>query len=245
MFGLGALRRRREGSGVITLTNPRSYGPSPVPDEEMIGLLSAIRAALPQKRSYSVGLMATLPGEGTTTIAHSMAHVAARNPRTKVIMCRITHDPDNQEETGVPFVYLEPIVHPANAFANGTSPPLAADAGASNNGHGYPLATTDGAHSGPMMGALTSPSDLAYIVRSLTGSFDLVIVDLPPASEGPLGPSLCKGLDGVVVVVEAERTRLPALQATRKAIELHGGSIIGSVLNKRRYYIPSALYKRL
>ena len=36
-------------------------------------------------------------------------------------------------------------------------------------------------------------------MRSLTSSFDLVVVDLPPASEGPLGPSLCKGLDGVVV----------------------------------------------
>ncbi|HEX5658206.1 MAG TPA: hypothetical protein VFX59_13470 [Polyangiales bacterium] len=242
MFGLGALMRRR--GAVITLTNPRSYGPSPVPDEEMIGLLSAIKAALPQKRSYSVGLISTLAREGTTTIAHSMAQVAARNPRTKVIMCRITHDPESKDEAAVPYVYLEPITHPANAYAQNTSPQLAANAGSSNGGS-YPLASTNGAQSGPMMGALTSPSDLAYIVRSLTSSFDLVVVDLPPASEGPLGPSLCKGLDGVVVVVEAERTRLPALRATRKAIEMHGGTIIGSVLNKRRFYIPNALYKRL
>jgi protein-tyrosine kinase len=239
MFGLGALMRRR--GAVITLTNPRSYGPSPVPDEEMIGLLSAIKAALPQKRSYSVGLISTLAREGTTTIAHSMAQVAARNPRTKVILCRITHDPDAaKEDASTPYVYLEPIVHPANAYAQSTAPQLPSSTGGS-----YPLATTNGAQSGPMMGALTSPSDLAYIVRSLTSSFDLVVVDLPAASEGPLGPSLCKGLDGVVVVVEAERTRLPALRATRKAIEMHGGTILGSVLNKRRFYIPNALYKRL
>ncbi|MET0284659.1 MAG: hypothetical protein ABW352_09325 [Polyangiales bacterium] len=234
---------RRRG-GVITLTNPRSYGPSPVPDEEMIGLLSAIKAALPQKRSYSVGLISTLSREGTTTIAHSMAQVAARNPRTKVIMCRITNDPEGQEDSSTPFVYLEPIVHPANAYAQNTAPQLPSNAGPSNAGS-YPLANANGSQSGPMMGALTSPSDLAYIVRSLTSSFDLVVVDLPPASEGPLGPSLCKGLDGVVVVVEAERTRLPALRATRKAIEMHGGTIIGSVLNKRRFYIPNSLYKRL
>lgn len=240
MFGLGSLMRRR--GSVITLTNPRSYGPSPVPDDEMIGLLSAIKAALPQKRSYSVGLISTLAREGTTTIAHSMAQVAARNPRTKVIMCRITHNPDSQDEAAVPNVYLEPIIHPANAYAQNTAPQLPANGSASNAGS-YPLA--NGTQSGPMMGALTSPSDLAYIVRSLTSSFDLVVVDLPPASEGPLGPSLCKGLDGVVVVVEAERTRLPALRATRKAIEMHGGTIIGSVLNKRRFYIPNSLYKRL
>lgn len=242
MFGLGALMRRR--GAVVTLTNPRSMGPSPVPDEEMVGLLSAIRASLPQKRSYSVGLISTLPREGTTTIANSMAQVAARNPRTQVIMCRITNDPNGADASATPFVYLEPIVHPANALSQHAVPQLSAGTG-SNGGYALAQSNGSGGQSGPMMGALTSPSDLAYVVRSLTSSFDLVVVDLPPASVGPLGPSLCKGLDGVVVVVEAERTRLPALRATRKAIEMHGGTIIGSVLNKRRFYIPNALYKRL
>jgi protein-tyrosine kinase len=243
MFGLGSLMRRRGSASA--LTSPRPYGGSPIPDEEMVGLLSAIRAALPQKRSYSVGLISTLSGEGTTTIAHTMAQVAARNPRTKVIMCRVTQAPEDQEDASTPYVYLEPIVHPATAYAQNTALQLAANAGPSNSAE-YPLAAANGAtQSGPMMGALTSPSDLMYIVRSLTSSFDLVVVDLPAASAGPLGPSLCKGLDGVVVVVEAERTRLPALRATRKSIELHGGAIIGSVLNKRRFYIPNALYKRL
>jgi protein-tyrosine kinase len=244
MFGLGALRRRRSaGATAMSLADARSYGSSPVPDEEMIGLLSAIKAALPQKRSYAVGIISTLAREGTTTIAHSMAQVAARNPRTKVIMCRVTHDGQTAEEANTPFVYLEPIVHPANAYKTGTAPQLPA------NGTGdrsYPLAQANhGGHGGPMMGALTAPSDLSYIVKSLTSSFDLVVVDLPPVSEGPLGPSLSKGLDGVVVVVEAERTRLPALRATRKSIEMHGGTILGTVLNKRRFYIPNALYRRL
>lgn len=234
---------RRRGTA-MSLAEARSHGSSPVPDEEMIGLLSAIKAALPQKRSYSVGIISTLSREGTTTIAHSMAQVAARNPRTKVIMCRVTNDGQNAEEPNTPFVYLEPIVHPANAHKISTAPQLPA------NGTGersYPLAQANGGggHGGPMMGALTAPSDLSYIVKSLTSSFDLVVVDLPPVSEGPLGPSLSKGLDGVVVVVEAERTRLPALRATRKSIEMHGGTILGAVLNKRRFYIPDALYRRL
>lgn len=233
--------RRREP--VVTLTQHKSSYTSPVPDEDMMGLLSAVKAALPQKRSCAVGIISTLAREGTTTIAQSLAHVAARNPRTKVIMCRVTHDGQDGEEVGTPFIYLEPVLHPSqeSARASHTQSQLTTNARGENGG--YHLAQVG--NGGPMMGQLTASSDLTYIVKSLTGSFDLVVVDLPPVSAGPLGPSLAKGLDGVIVVVEAERTRVPAVRATRKSIEMYGGTILGFVLNKRKFHIPEALYRRL
>jgi Mrp family chromosome partitioning ATPase len=228
---------RRRGP-VITLTKHKYPSASPVPDEEMMGLLSAVRAALPQKRSCAVGIISTLPREGTTTIAQSLAQVAARNPRTKVIMCRVTHE--MSEGVSTPFIYLEPISQSSQDYARSSQHALPPNARGDGN---YPLAQTNGGS--PMMGQLTAASDLSYIVKSLTGSFDLVVVDLPSASEGALGPSLAKGLDGVIVVVEAERTRLHAVRATRKSIEMYGGTILGFVLNKRKFHIPEALYRRL
>jgi Mrp family chromosome partitioning ATPase len=52
-------------------------------------------------------------------------------------------------------------------------------------------------------------------------------------------------VDGVVLVVEAEKTRWQVVENLKEKIQNVGGNIIGVVFNKRRFYIPEALYKRL
>jgi hypothetical protein len=46
-------------------------------------------------------------------------------------------------------------------------------------------------------------------------------------------------------VVEAERTRAPIVEQARRAVEANGGRLLGVVMNKRRYHIPRAIYRRL
>jgi Mrp family chromosome partitioning ATPase len=105
------------------------------------------------------------------------------------------------------------------------------------------------------MGALGEPGGIHAIaadaesVRSMLSSvsdnFELTILDLPPVSESIIGPAMAKALDGVVLVVEAERTRAAAVQATQRTIKMHGGNVLGVVLNKRRFHIPNFIYRRL
>ncbi|MEY4512914.1 MAG: hypothetical protein RLZZ450_5036 [Pseudomonadota bacterium] len=226
-------RSSSPGTPVITLTQRKSPTRTLVRDDETVGLLSALRAALPQKRCCSVGIISTHHGEGVTTLAQSLAAVAARNPRTKVLLCKVTNQ---QGHTGAsPFISMETIAA------------LPSERITASNVGGFPLAQVSPGYSAgdTMMGSLTAPSDLQSIVTSVGGSFDLVIVDLPPISESALGSSLAKGLDGVVLVVEAERTRTHALRAARKSVESCGGTILGVVLNKRRFHIPSFIYKHL
>jgi Mrp family chromosome partitioning ATPase len=52
-------------------------------------------------------------------------------------------------------------------------------------------------------------------------------------------------VDGVVLVVEADKTRWPVAQSVKERIIQHGGNVLGMVLNKRRYYIPGFIYNRL
>jgi Mrp family chromosome partitioning ATPase len=54
---------------------------------------------------------------------------------------------------------------------------------------------------------------------------------------------MSKALDGIVLVVEAERTRTPLVRATQKTIKGHGGTVLGVVLNKRRSHVPKFLYR--
>ena len=81
--------------------------------------------------------------------------------------------------------------------------------------------------------------------KKLKQRFDLVLVDSPPATTSTDGLAISSKVDGVVLVVEAEKTRWPVAENVRDRIKSSGGNILGIVLNKRRYYIPEWVYKKL
>ena len=79
------------------------------------------------------------------------------------------------------------------------------------------------------------------VVASLTelrSQSDVVIVDLPPASESPEAIALARELDYVVVVLESEKTT--SNQASKLLRHLDAGQtqIIGVVLNKTKQHTP-------
>lgn len=75
--------------------------------------------------------------------------------------------------------------------------------------------------------------------------FDLVLIDSAPASALPDGVSLSRYVDGVVLVLEAEKTRRPVAESLKNQILQNGGNLLGMVFNHRRHHIPEFIYKRL
>jgi Mrp family chromosome partitioning ATPase len=45
-----------------------------------------------------------------------------------------------------------------------------------------------------------------------------------------------------VIVVEAERTRAPVVERLVSLLQRAGAPLAGSILNKRRFYVPSFIY---
>lgn len=84
----------------------------------------------------------------------------------------------------------------------------------------------------------------AFLTK-LRQRFDLILIDSPPATTSTDGLTISSKVDGVVLVVEAEKTRWPVAEIARDKIKRSGGSILGIVLNKRRFHIPDFIYKRL
>jgi uncharacterized protein involved in exopolysaccharide biosynthesis/Mrp family chromosome partitioning ATPase len=74
--------------------------------------------------------------------------------------------------------------------------------------------------------------------------FGLVVIDLPPAGELN-GATVANLVDEVVLVVEAERTRIQAAQRARDLLTRAGIRVAGVVLANRREHIPRWLYQRL
>ena len=83
------------------------------------------------------------------------------------------------------------------------------------------------------------------LLKTLKERFDLILVDSPPATVSPDGVAISRVVDGVVLVVEAEKTRWPVAESVKEKITNNGGKILGVVFNKRRYYIPQFVYRRL
>ncbi|MGQ0762661.1 MAG: hypothetical protein ACT4OT_11715 [Acidobacteriota bacterium] len=82
-------------------------------------------------------------------------------------------------------------------------------------------------------------------VDALRVSFDNILIDCGPLHESSDAAVLASNVDGVVIVVEAGRSRRDQIVNAQRTIEQAGGKFLGFVLNKRRYPVPEWLYKRL
>jgi capsular exopolysaccharide synthesis family protein len=77
-------------------------------------------------------------------------------------------------------------------------------------------------------------SHLAEIIAHLKQEYELVVFDLPAADELSPCPVVASLLDGVLLVVEAERTGGEAALRVKRQLELAGAKLLGVVLNKGR-----------
>jgi protein-tyrosine kinase len=74
---------------------------------------------------------------------------------------------------------------------------------------------------------------------------DWVLFDCSAINSSNDAILLAPRVDGVIMVLESERTRWEVAENARQRIKAANGNILGVLLNKRKYYIPNWLYKRL
>jgi len=85
---------------------------------------------------------------------------------------------------------------------------------------------------------------LGACLVELRQQFDFVLVDAPPVNAFADAPLLAKLADGVVLVVQANSTRREAAKNAVERLTAAKVQLLGAVLNKRRFPIPQALYRR-
>ncbi len=84
-----------------------------------------------------------------------------------------------------------------------------------------------------------------YNLQTLRFCFDFILLDCPALSDSGDAAILAPQVEGVAVIVEADRTRKEQVSSAIKTIENAEGNFLGCVLNKRRYTVPNWIYKRL
>jgi capsular exopolysaccharide synthesis family protein len=102
---------------------------------------------------------------------------------------------------------------------------------------------TGGEYIGPV--SLFESERFDAFLSNAREEFDYIILDSAPMPNFAEARVLCKKVDGVILVVESGKIRMQVALRVRKELEDAGARILGVVLNKRKYYIPEWLYKRL
>lgn len=82
-------------------------------------------------------------------------------------------------------------------------------------------------------------------LQTLRKVFDFILIDCQSLSDSGEAALFAPSVEGVVLVVEANRTRRGQIGNSIRTIKMASGNLIGCVMNKRRYSIPNWLYKRI
>ena len=217
---------RRSGS---ERARPQQVGPTkviPPVRREIAGLVAVALRLIDQHGSVVIYFTAVSHGEGTSTVARELAVTAARSPWCKVAL-------------------IDAVVGPRGGGRQNPQPGLL-DATAS--GDPLPFSQSWFGDASLMEGALIgtgNPLPSVEAVRALferlRAEYKLVIIDGPPIFSARQAAAFSAAANCVVLVVEAERTRIIDIEHARAALEQLGAHFLGVVLNKRRSWIPSLL----
>ncbi len=209
---------------------------SPVHAANMLPLLHTLYNGTAVKEGRVIQVVGSRPGEGVSTIVRGLAGAAAESAGLRVLICDISPARNALKELALPTLPISLCdaaakglnLSEAIVWLQGTA--AAACTLADESWDKRIAVNLDTCHN---------------ILSLLRSSFDLVLLDAPPIAKNALGLAITRITDGVVIVVESERTRVHSVLATRRVIEAAGGRVVGVVLNKRRQHIPAGVYRRL
>ena len=100
-----------------------------------------------------------------------------------------------------------------------------------------------GKHSNPVSLFESSPFD--RFLQETYAWFDFVILDAPPAIGFSEAKVICQKVDGVVLVIGSGTTRRQVALKAKREIQEAGGKVLGVVLNRRKFHIPTWIYEKL
>lgn len=206
----------------------------PEMESEMILLFRNIDALLPGKPKRVIQFIGARGGEGTSTIVWEFARVSASLLGKSVFL----YDGQNKKRAEQPSKEPPPRDSENAATQNEEG---GEDLPERQDGTNLPVCLVSHRQALTLKSFFSRRIDDIWEI--LKQDYDMIVIDSPAASASPEGIALARSVDGVVLVVEAEKTRWPVAENLKTQIERGGGKILGVVFNKRRYYIPDYIYK--
>ena len=83
------------------------------------------------------------------------------------------------------------------------------------------------------------------LVRSLARLFDFTLIDLPPVSSTTDTALMAAATDGLTLVIEQRYLKREVIGHGVEALHAKSVRVLGTVINRRSYDLPKAIYDRL
>lgn len=86
---------------------------------------------------------------------------------------------------------------------------------------------------------------LKILLDRIKSDFEFVFLDIPPLLHSTEGVTLSKLCDGLILVIRAHHTRWEVVNEAKRLLKQANVNVLGAVLNRRKFYIPESLYRKL
>jgi len=205
-------------------------------EEEMIALYQSINSLRSSTQKNKVIQFMSPDGEqGTSTIALELARVAALKYTKSVLLL----DADLRKLDQEPFnITLEHSLEETIRAGDPVDKALHQIANSS-------LFLSRLFKGSGSIRQFLVPSGIDDLLEKLRTRFDFIFIDSPPENVFSIGLATSTSVNGVILVLDAEKTCLDAAKNITDKITKNGGKVLGVVVNKQRNHIPEFISKRI
>lgn len=205
-------------------------------EEEMIALYQSINSLRSStQKNKVIQFMSTDGEQGTSTIVLELARVAALKYTKSVLLL----DADLRKLDQEPFnITLEHSLEETIRAGDPVDKAL------------YQIANSSLFLSRLFKGSgsirqFLDPSGIDDLLEKLRTRFDFIFIDSPPENVFSIGLATSTSVNGVILVLDAEKTCLDEAKNITDKITKNGGKVLGVVVNKQRNHIPEFISKRI
>jgi capsular exopolysaccharide synthesis family protein len=197
---------------------------------ERIGIL--MKTPTDGKVMRTLAITGCRSGSGATTTATLMAATLASSKRSRVLLVDA-----NLRTPSLDLVFSTPNTA---GFTDVLGEDKSAEACIQPTGQqNLFLLTTGGIPAHP--GTLLERATIERFLERVTADYDFVIFDTAPVLQFPATCALASYVDGVLLVLHADRTSVDDARRAKAELERVSACVLGAVLNRREDYTPSLL----
>ncbi|GIL38079.1 hypothetical protein [Roseiterribacter gracilis] len=205
--------------------------------DELLRLFNRVDALLDTNPGRTVLLVGPSAGVGASSVARGLAAIAAERQGSKVLFLDADTTKDRNQD--------DPRARGLIGCLERGDDPLRAIVPATESSHGRAYDFARLIDVALPRGHALPPGLIERALQALRNEYRWVVIDAAPLQAAAETMPIARLADAVAIVVEAETTRIPVTQRLLQELKLGGANPIGIVLNKRRFYIPSWIYRRL
>ena len=211
-------------------------GPTLTQVDEFLKLERRLKTAIPDKENRAILFTSASGREGTSTLIANLAVTMAKKVERRVLLVdanlrhpSLHNDFQGRRSPGLTDYLNEDV--DLELIVNRTSV------------DGLDLIPA-GSASDSVLHLLESPR-LLKMISELASNYHYMLFDCAHATEHGDANVLGSLTDGVIMVVQSGFARKEVVNHAKEVLTRTGATILGVVLNRRKFFIPGAVYKRL